>query len=180
MFVISSGFNGRTSAFIGLEGGNMSLEKIKTYFAKHGLSDRIKVFQQSSATVQLAALALGCQEGRIAKTISVFLDEKPVLIVVAGDMKIDNRKYKACFQQKLKMIPPAHVKEYVGYEPGSVCPFALESDIPVYLDISLKRFETVYPAAGTYDSAVELSLSELEICSLSKGWIDVCQLKTST
>lgn len=157
----------------------MSFEQVKQYFSEHGLDKRVKVFQQSSATVQLAALALGCSEGCIAKTISVLLNEKPILIVAAGDTKLDNHKYKSCFRQKLKMIPPDKVKDYTGYEPGSVCPFALQNDIPVYLDVSLKRFKQVYPAAGSPNSAVQLSLDELAHHAHVREWIDVCQLKSS-
>ena len=155
----------------------MSLEKASRHLEKFGMKERIKVFEQSSATVELAAAAVGCAPAHIAKTMSFFQGEGPVLIVTAGDVKIDNKKYKAEFQQKAKMILGEQVEESIGHAPGGVCPFGIKEGIPVYLDVSLKRFETVYPAAGSGNSAVELNLAELEKCSGACGWVDVCKCK---
>lgn len=154
----------------------MALEKVITYFDSIGLKDRVKVFSQSSATVELAALAVGCEPAHIAKTMSFLQGDKAILIVTAGDARIENKKYKAHFQQKAKMIPWDDVEKYIGHAPGGVCPFEINDDVDTYLDISLKRFEIVYPAAGSDNSAVELSIPELEKYSRSKGWIDVCKL----
>lgn len=151
----------------------MSLEKVQAYFDKWDLKDRVKVFDQSSATVELAAAAVGCEPARIAKTLSFLLGEDPILIVTAGDVKIDNKKYKAHFHQKAKMIPWEQVEDYIGHAPGGVCPFAVKEGICVYLDESLKRFETVFPAAGSGNSAIELNLAELEKYSNAQGWVDV-------
>ena len=153
----------------------MSLEKVLTYFDTVGMKDRVKVFDQSSATVELAATAVGCEPARIAKTISFLLGEQAILIVTAGDTKIDNKKYKSFFHQKAKMIPWDDVESYIGHAPGGVCPFVIKPGIPVYLDISLKRFETVYPAAGSGNSAVELNIEELEKYSNACEWIDICK-----
>lgn len=154
----------------------MALEKVITYFDSIGLKDRVKVFSQSSATVELAALAVGCEPAHIAKTMSFLQGDKAILIVTAGDARIENKKYKAHFQQKAKMIPWDDVEKYIGHAPGGVCPFEINDNVDTYLDISLKRFEIVYPAAGSDNSAVELSIPELEKYSRSKGWIDVCKL----
>lgn len=151
----------------------MSLEKVQAYFDKWNLKERIQVFGQSSATVELAAEAVGCEPARIAKTLSFLLGDTAILIVTAGDVKIDNKKYKAQFHQKAKMIPWEQVEDYIGHAPGGVCPFAVKEGIPVYLDESLKRFETVYPAAGSANSAIKLSLPELEKYSNALGWINV-------
>lgn len=153
----------------------MSIETVRTYFDQYGLKDRVMQFEESSATVELAAQAVGCEPARIAKTMSFFISEKPILIVTAGDAKIDNKKYKNQFHEKAKMIPWDQVEDSIGHAPGGVCPFALEKPLEVYLDISLKRFETVFPAAGTSSSAVELSIPELENCSRFKEWVDVCK-----
>ena len=153
----------------------MSIETVRTYFEQYGLKDRVMQFEESSATVELAAQAVGCEPARIAKTMSFFISEKPILIVTAGDAKIDNKKYKNQFHEKAKMIPWDQVEDSIGHAPGGVCPFALEKPLEVYLDISLKRFETVFPAAGTSSSAVELSIPELENCSRFKEWVDVCK-----
>jgi len=153
----------------------MSFAKVKEYFESVGLGERVKHLEQSSATVELAAAALGCEPERIAKTMSFLLDDQPMLIITAGDAKIDNKKYKGQFHQKAKMIPGDQVEGYIGHAPGGVCPFVLTTEAPVYLDVSLQRFEIVYPAAGSGHSAVELSLPELEEHSKSLGWIDVCK-----
>lgn len=153
----------------------MSLEKVTAYFDKYGLKDRVKIFNQSSATVELAAEAVGCEPAHIAKTMSFLLGDQPILIVTAGDAKVDNKKYKGTFHQKAKMIPWDDVEGYIGHAPGGVCPFETKENIEVYLDISLKRFEIVYPAAGSANSAVELHLDELQKYSNAFGWVDVCK-----
>lgn len=154
----------------------MSLEKVKQYFHEFGLEDRVKVLSQSSATVEAAAVAVGCEPARIAKTMSFFVGNEAILIVAAGDVKIDNKKYKEFFHQKAKMIPFDEVEKYVGHAPGGVCPFVIPEGVKVYLDVSLKRFEIVYPAAGTGSRAVELSVDELAKYSKMQEWIDVCKL----
>ena len=153
----------------------MSLEQVKQYFDSLGLGQRVHELAQSSATVEEAAVAVGCEPERIAKTMSFLLGEEPILIVTAGDARIDNKKYKEHFHQKAKMIPGELVEQYVGPAPGGVCPFVVPEKTRVFLDVSLKRFEIVYPAAGTSNSAVELSIKELEDCSRSREWIDVCK-----
>lgn len=153
----------------------MALEKVVTYFDSVGLRDRVKIFEQSSATVELAALAVGCEPAHIAKTMSFLQGDKAILIVTAGDARIENKKYKALFSQKAKMIPWDDVEKYIGHAPGGVCPFEINEGVDTYLDVSLKRFETVYPAAGSDNSAVALSIEELEKHSNSKGWIDICK-----
>lgn len=153
----------------------MSFETVKSYFASLGLEDRVIDLSESSATVALAARALGCEEAHIAKTLSFLAGDAPLIVVAAGDAKIDNHKFKETFHVKAKMIPGADCEAYIGHRPGGVCPFCLPEGVPVYLDVSLKRFETVYPAAGTDHSAVRLSLAELERTSKSLGWVDVCK-----
>lgn len=153
----------------------MSLEKVKLYFDALGLGQRVQVLAQSSATVEEAAIAVGCEPERIAKTMSFLLGDEAMLIVTAGDAKIDNKKYKECFHQKAKMIPGELVEKYIGHSPGGVCPFAIPQGTKVFLDTSLKRFDIVYPAAGTSNSAVELSIKELENSSNYSDWIDVCK-----
>lgn len=153
----------------------MSIEKVKAFFAGYGIEDRIMEMDHSSATVELAAQAVGCEPSHIAKTMSFLQGEKAVLIVAAGDAKIENKKYKAQFHTKAKMIPFDEVEEWIGHAPGGVCPFVAKEGVEVYLDDSLKRFEIVYPAAGSSNSAIGLSLEELEKYSGSLGWIDVCK-----
>ena len=153
----------------------MSLEKVKQYFDTLGLGQRIHVLDQSSATVEEAAIAVGCEPERIAKTMSFLLGDDPILIVTAGDARVDNKKYKDYFHQKAKMIPGELVENYNGHAPGGVCPFAIPQGTKVFLDISLKRFAIVYPAAGTSNSAVDLSIKELEDSSGYTAWIDVCK-----
>ena len=155
----------------------MSIQKCRDYFRALGLEDRIQEFDVSSATVELAAQAVGCPPERIAKTLSFLVDDKCVLIVAAGDAKIDNPKFKAQFHTKAKMLTPEQVVDFTGHAVGGVCPFALpeESETTVYLDRSLQRFSLVYPAAGSSNSAVALSLDELDRCAHSAGWIDVCK-----
>lgn len=159
----------------GREWIDMSLDKVKSYFAELGMEERVKEFHQSSATVELAAQALGCKPERIAKTMSFLLGEQPILIVTAGDAKVDNKKYKEQFHQKARMIPAENVEQHIGHAPGGVCPFAVLPGVQIFLDESLKRFDIVYPAAGSANSAVELSPAELETCCLSQGWVNVCK-----
>ena len=157
----------------------MSIEKVRAYFKQYGLESRIIEFAVSSATVELAAEAAGCAPQRIAKSLSFLADGKAILIVTAGDAKIDNAKYKAQFGTKAKMLPPEQVEELVGHKVGGVCPFGVNEGVAVYLDCSLKRFETVFPAAGSGNSAVELSIPELEKYSNYLQWVDVCKGWTS-
>ncbi len=154
----------------------MSIEKVKAYFAGFGMEDRILEFSVSSATVELAAVAVGCEPQRIAKTLSFMVDAQPILIVAAGDAKIDNPKYKAQFHQKAKMLSPQQATELIGHAVGGVCPFAVNEGVTVYLDESLKRFQTVFPACGSSNSAIELTIPELERYSGYVAWIDVCKL----
>ena len=153
----------------------MAVEKVKEYFKKYGMESRIREFEVSSATVELAAEALHCEPCRIAKTLSFMVDEHPLLIVAAGDAKIDNPKYKAQFGTKAKMLTPDEVQTMIGHAVGGVCPFALNSGVVSYLDISLKRFQTIFPACGSSNSAIELTIEELEQCSDYAAWIDVCK-----
>lgn len=153
----------------------MSIEKVKDYFARYGMQDRVLEFPVSSATVELAAEALHCEPCRIAKTLSFLVGETPVLIVAAGDTKIDNPKYKTQFGTKAKMLTPDQVETLIGHGVGGVCPFAVRPGVAVYLDISLKRFATVFPACGSSNSAIELTIPELEQYSGYKAWVDVCK-----
>lgn len=155
--------------------GIMAIEKVREYFAKFGMSDRIMEFDVSSATVELAAEALHCEPCRIAKTLSFMVGEEPVLIVTAGDAKVDNAKYKGKFGKKAKMLTPDEVVQYIGHAIGGVCPFAVNDGVTVYLDVSLKRFDTVFPACGSSNSAIELTIDELEKYSGYKEWVDVCK-----
>ncbi len=155
----------------------MSIEKVREYFRSKNYEDRIIEFDVSSATVELAAQALNCEPALIAKTLSFKVNDGAVLIVCAGDTKIDNGKFKAQFSTKAKMLTPDEAVEMVGHAVGGVCPFAVNEGVRVFLDNSLKRFETVYPAAGNSSSAVKLSPDELEMLSNAEGWIDVCKLK---
>ena len=153
----------------------MSIENVKAYFRNYGLEDRVLEFEISSATVQLAAEALHCEPCRIAKTLSFMVADQPILIVAAGDTKIDNPKYKAQFGTKAKMLTSDGGKTLIGHAGGGVCPFAIMPDVTVYLDISLKRFQTVFPACGSSNSAIELTIEELEKYSSFAEWIDVCK-----
>lgn len=154
----------------------MSVEKVREYFKTKGIDERIQEFEVSSATVSLAAKALECEESRIAKTLSFHIGEKVVLIVTAGDAKIDNLKYKARFGTKAKMLSFDEAEPLTGHAVGGVCPFAVNEGVDIYLDISLKRFNTVFPACGSSNSAIELSLRELEEYSDFIEWIDVCKI----
>lgn len=151
----------------------MSVARVKAYLEQWNLQDRVKEFEVSSATVELAAQAVGCEPARIAKTMSFLVNGKAVLILLAGDVKIDNHKYKEQFHVKAVMLKADQLDEYIGHPIGGVCPFDVKEDVDVYLDESLRRFDKVYPAAGSASSAVELTLAELEQASRSKGWIDV-------
>ena len=154
----------------------MAIEKVRTFFRARGMEDRIREFDVSSATVELAAQAVGCEGARIGKTLSFVHENGALLIVCAGDAKIDNSKFKAQFHHKATMLTPEQVLEFTGDIIGGVCPFAIEHpNVTTYLDVSLQRFDIVYPAAGSANSAVKLSLPELEECSGSAGWIDVCK-----
>lgn len=152
----------------------MSFENVKKYFEEIEMDSKIIELKDSSATVGQAANALGCKPEHIAKTMSFKTKEGPILIVCAGDAKIDNKKYKSVFGQKAKMIPANEVEELIGHLPGGVCPFAIKENVKVYLDVSLKRFEKVYPAAGNGHSAIELTIKELETISKADSWVDVC------
>jgi prolyl-tRNA editing enzyme YbaK/EbsC (Cys-tRNA(Pro) deacylase) len=153
----------------------MSIENVKLFFEKYGMENRIQEFSVSSATVALAAEALYCEPCRIAKTLSFKVNNSPILIVTAGDTKIDNAKYKAQFGAKAKMLSPEEVSVLIGHSIGGVCPFAVNDDVTVYLDQSLKRFQTVFPACGSSNSAIELTIEELEIYSGFSEWVDVCK-----
>lgn len=153
----------------------MSIEKVKAYFKTCGMENRVLEFPVSSATVELAAQAVGCEPGRIAKTLSFMVNERPVLIVAAGDAKIDNHKYKQQFGTKAKMLTADEAARLIGHAVGGVCPFAVNPGVTVYLDASLKRFETVFPACGSSNSAIELTIPELEKHSGYTAWVDVCK-----
>ena len=153
----------------------MSLEKAKAYLAEKGYADHVIELTDSSATVQLAAQALGIEPGMIAKTMSFLLGDEAILILTEGTAKVDNRKYKDTFHMKAKMIPFEEVENRIGHAPGGVCPFGIKESIRVYLDESLKQFETVYPAAGNDHSAVKLTIAELEEVAGAVGWVDVCK-----
>ena len=158
----------------------MSIERARAHLEKYGFADRIREFTVSSATVQLAALALRTDEARIAKTLSFSLDGEPILVVAAGDAKVSNSKFKTTFHKKAKMLSFDEVESLIGHGVGGVCPFGVNPDVRVYLDESLRRFDTVFPAAGTASSAIELSIPELELSSESLGWVDVTVVPEST
>lgn len=153
----------------------MSIEKVKAYFAAYGMEGRILEFPVSSATVELAAQALNCEPCRIVKTLSFSVNGAPILICAAGDAKIDNAKYKARFGVKAKMLSHDDAASMIGHVVGGVCPFAVNEGVQVYLDISMKRFETVFPAAGSGNSAIELAIPEMERYSGFSDWVDVCK-----
>mgnify|MGYP001533123216 CR=1 FL=1 len=167
----------------------MSIEKVRAYFEGFGIAGRIREFDVSSATVELAAIAVGVEGARIAKSMSFKLGDEPIIVVVAGDQKIDNAKYKAQFHQKAKMLTFDEACAFTGHAPGGVCSFALPENVKTYLDVSLKRFETVFPAAGSgtgaiemcirdSNSAIEMTCEELERYSSNfSGWVDVCKPK---
>ena len=154
----------------------MSIEKVRSYLSEYGFEEKIQEFDVSSATVELAAAALGCEGKRIAKSLTFLVDGKAVMIVAAGDVKVDNRKFKDRFRQKATMLTAEQVETMIGHKVGGVCPFAVNDGVTVYLDESLKRFETVFPAVGSSSSAIELTPQELFTCSRALGWVDVCKL----
>ena len=158
----------------------MAIETVRAFFAQRGMADRILESEQSSATVALAAQAFGTEERRIAKSLSFLLGEKAILVVAAGDAKVSNQKFRAQFNAKAKMLSPQQVHDMVGHDVGGVCPFAIHDGVDVYLDTSLRRFATVFPACGSSNSAIELTLKELEVLSGCKAWVDVCKLPEDT
>lgn len=153
----------------------MSIERVRAYFEELGMADRIREFTVSSATVELAAQAAGVEPGRIAKSLSFKLEDRTILVVAAGDVKVDNAKYKAAFGGKAKMLTPDEAVERIGHAVGGVCPFAVKAGVEIYLDQSLRRFQTVLPAAGSSNSCIELTLDELERCARTDAWVDVCK-----
>ena len=153
----------------------MSIENVKAYFRVHGMEERILEFDESSATVDLAAQAVGCEPARIAKTLSFSVEGRPVLVVTAGDMRIAGPKFKAVFHEKPRMLAADEVEEKIGHGVGGVCPFAVKEGVKVYLDVSMKRFATIFPACGSGNSAIELSPEELEKYSGALEWVDVCK-----
>ncbi len=154
----------------------MSIEKAKAHLAAYGMADKVIEFTVSSATVELAAAALGCEPAHIAKSILLGLPGDATMVLAAGDAKLDNRKFKDRFNFKPKMVPFDLVEEAVGHAPGGVCPFGIKDGVAVWLDESLRRFDVVYPAAGSSNSAVPMTLEELEKTSYALGWVDVCKL----
>ena len=153
----------------------MAIEKVREYFKGVGIDNRILEFDVSSATVELAAEALGCEGKRIAKSLSFNMNGEAILVVCAGDGKVDNAKYKATFGVKAKMLTPDEAVTLIGHAVGGVCPFAVNDGVKIYLDESLKRFETVFPACGSSNSAIEMTIPELEKYSGSCEWVDVCK-----
>ena len=153
----------------------MSIENVKAYFRAHGMEGRILEFEESSATVDLAAQAVGCEPARIAKTLSFSVEGRPVLVVTAGDMRIAGPKFKAVFHEKPRMLAADEVEEKIGHGVGGVCPFAVKEGVKVYLDVSMKRFATIFPACGSGNSAIELSPEELEKYSGALEWVDECK-----
>jgi prolyl-tRNA editing enzyme YbaK/EbsC (Cys-tRNA(Pro) deacylase) len=153
----------------------MAIEKVREYFKEFGMEKKIQEFETSSATVELAAQALNCEPERIAKSLAFKINEKGILIIAAGDAKIDNAKYKSVFHVKAKMLTIDEVEELIGHAIGGVCPFGINDNVDVYLDISLKRFKTVFPACGSSNSAIELTIDEMEKYSNYIEWVDVCK-----
>ena len=154
----------------------MSIEKGREYFRGFGMEDRVQEFDVSSATVELAAQALGVEGARIAKTLSFMVGEQPILILMAGDVIVDNSIYKGFLHTKAKMMSPDQIEEFVGHKIGGVCPFGIKDGVDVYLDESMKRFQTVFPAVGGSNSAIELTIPELEKYSNYKEWVDVSKV----
>lgn len=155
----------------------MAIEKVKKFFEKLGEVEKVVEFEQSTATSEQAAQALNCEVGRIAKTISVFVNKKPILVLMSGDMKLDNKKFKSRFNCRPHMIPIDEVENLIGHAVGGVCPFAVNEDVPIYLDESLKRFEFIYPAAGSSNSVVKLKLDEIARYINFSDWVDVSKFK---
>ena len=159
----------------GQGGRNVSVENVKSYLARLGVDDRVMEFETSSATVELAAEAVGTEPARIAKTLSFAVGDECILVVTAGDMKIDNKKFKNCFGVKAKMLSLDAVESMTGHPVGGVCPFGVKQGVKIYLDDSMKRFDSVYPAAGSSNSAVEMTCDELMQFSNAEAWVDVCK-----
>lgn len=155
----------------------MAIERVKEYFRQFDMENRIIELQESSATVELAAQALGCEPARIAKSLSFMVNDQPILVISAGDVKVDNAKYKAKFGAKAKMLTADEAETLIGHAVGGVCPFGINDGVSVYLDESLKRFITVFPACGSDNSAIELTIPEMEQYSGYKEWVDVCKMK---
>ncbi|MEB2281392.1 YbaK/EbsC family protein [Lysinibacillus xylanilyticus] len=153
----------------------MAIEKVREHLAQWNVQHKIQELNESSATVELAAQALGCEPERIAKSLSFLVNDCAILIVAAGDAKVDNAKFKAAFGTKAKMLGKDEVLEKIGHDVGGVCPFGVNEGVAIYLDESLKRFTTVFPACGSSNSAIELTISELETYTPYKEWIDVCK-----
>ena len=153
----------------------MSIELVRAYFNRLGIEDRVLEFPVSSATVELAAQALSCDPARIAKTLSFKVNDAPILIVAAGDTKVDNSKFKGFFHTKAKMLTTEEALQLIGHAVGGVCPFAVKDGVTIYLDVSLKRFTTVFPACGSANSAIELTIPELERYSCFEEWVDICK-----
>ena len=153
----------------------MSAEKVITYLRDKGLESHITVHSETIDTVEHAAQQIGCSEAEIAKTLSFMVDDKPVIVVMAGDGRVNSSKFKGQFHTKPHMVPRDIVNDVIGHEPGGVCPFAVKEGIPVWLDVSMKRFEVVHPAAGDEFTSVALTLDELEAASNAQGWCDVCK-----
>lgn len=153
----------------------MAIERVKEYFRQFDMEGRIIELQESSATVELAAQALGCEPARIAKSLSFMVNDNPILVISAGDVKVDNSKYKAQFGTKAKMLTAQEAETLVGHAVGGVCPFGINEGVTVYLDESLKRFNTVFPACGSGNSAIELTIPEMEQYSGYEEWVDVCK-----
>ena len=168
---------GRLPAPFDIDGErHMAIERVKAFFAEHGMEDRVREFDTSSATVELAAAAVGCEPARIAKTLSFHVDDRVALIVAAGDARIDNPKFKAQFHCKAKMLKAEEAEPLIGHAVGGVCPFAVNDGCDIYLGATLRRCETVFPACGSSNSAAELTLAELEGLCAPCTWIDVCKL----
>lgn len=153
----------------------MSIEKVRAYFAQFGMEERVREFDASTATVELAAAAVGVEPARIAKSLSFKLEDRTILVLTAGDMKVDNSKYKSTFGGKAKMLTADEVVERIGHAVGGVCPFGINDGVEVYLDQSMRRFETMFPAAGSANSCIELTLAELEQYGKTDKWVDVCK-----
>lgn len=159
----------------------MSIEKVRAYFRQWpGMEEKILEFPVSSATVAEAAKAVGTEERRIAKTLSFMLDDGPILVVAAGDAKVDNKKYKSTFHKKASMLKVDELTELVGHPVGGVCPFGINEGVRVYLDQSLRRFPSVFPACGSANSAIELTIPELEAASRCREWVDVCKVPSQS
>ena len=154
----------------------MSIERARAHLSKYNLQDKIREFDVSSATVELAAAALGVEGARIVKTLSYLVDGNAILVAAAGDIRVDNRKFKDTFRTKAKMLTAEQAGEMIGHNVGGVCPFGVNEGVKVYIDVSVKRFETVFPAAGSSNSAVELTIPELEMASEAVGWVDLAKV----